>query len=121
MDDRQRQQQVAEQMQFGGQAFTQQMQQQDQQNALRQRAIAEQQGREVSALNLQNASTSGQQVGMPQMPAYNTADRWQGADYLGAANMQGQFDNQQYSTSMGPLNAALGGVSSALTGKLPTF
>ena len=121
MYDKQRAQQVVEQLGFGGQAFTQQMQQQDQQNALRQRAIAEQQGREVSALNLQNASTSGQQVGMPQMPAYNTADRWQGPDYLGAANMQGQFDNDQYATSMGPLNAALGGVSSALTGKLPTF
>jgi hypothetical protein len=44
---------------------------------------------------------------MPQMPGYNTADRWQGPDYLGAANMQGQFDNQQYATSMGPINSAI--------------
>ena len=116
MADRQRAQQVVEQLGFGGQAFTQQMQQQDQQNALRQRAIAEQQGREVSALNLQNASTSGQQVGMPQMPGYNTADRWQGPDYLGAANMQGQFDNDQYATSMGPVNAAIGAGGSFLQG-----
>ena len=112
MYDQQRQQQAAEQLQFGGQGFSQQMQQQNQQNELRQRAITEQQGREVSALNLQNAATSGQQVNMPQMPGYNQAGYVGGPDYLGAANMQGQFNNEQYATSMGPINAGLGALGS---------
>jgi hypothetical protein len=108
MYDSQRQQQATEQMQFGAQGFNQQMMQQNQQNQLRQRAIAEQQGRETSALNLQNAAQSGQQVGMPQMPGYNQAGYVGGPDYLGAAQMKGQFDTANKQPSIWETAGGLG-------------
>jgi hypothetical protein len=116
MYDRQRQQQAAEQAQFGSMGFSQQMAQQNQQNALRQRAITEQQGREVSALNLQNAALNGQQVGMPVMPSYNTAGYVGGPDYLGAMNMQGQYDSARQSSTMGALGAIGGGLAAGPAG-----
>ena len=119
MYDQQRQQQAAEQMQFGGQGFSQQMQQQNQQNKLRQQAIAEQQGRETSALNLQNAAQSGQQVSMPQMPSYNTAGYVGGPDYLGAAQMQGNFDTANQQPSIWETGGNLGAAYLGGGGKLP--
>ena len=107
----QRQQQAQEQLGFGGQAFTQQMQGAEFQNMLRQRAIAEQRGIETSSLNLMNAAQNGQQVGMPQMPGYNTAGYVGGPDMLGAAKMQGDLDAANYATSMGPLTALAGSMN----------
>jgi hypothetical protein len=108
MYDQQRRQQAAEQAQFGSMGFSQQLAQQNQQNQLRQQAIAEQQGREVSALNLQNAAQSGQQVSMPQMPSYNQAGYVGGPDYLGAAQMQGTFDTQNKQPSIWETGGNLG-------------
>ena len=107
----QRQQQAQEQLGFGGQAFTQQMQGAEFQNMLRQRAIAEQRGIETSSLNLMNAAQNGQQVGMPQMPGYNTAGYVGGPDMLGAAKMQGDLDAANFGTSMGPLTALAGSMN----------
>lgn len=107
----QRQQQAQEQLGFGGQAFTQQMQAAEFQNMLRQRAIAEQRGIETSSLNLMNAAQNGQQVGMPQMPGYNTAGYVGGPDMLGAAKMQGDLDAANYATSMGPVTALAGSMN----------
>ena len=107
----QRQQQAQEQLGFGGQAFTQQMQGAEFQNMLRQRAIAEQRGIETSSLNLMNAAQNGQQVGMPQMPGYNTAGYVGGPDMLGAAKMQGDLDAANYATSMGPVTALAGSMN----------
>lgn len=119
MYNQQRQQQAAEQAQFGSMGFSQQMAQQNQQNKLRQQAITEQQGREVSALNLQNAAQSGQQVSMPQMPSYNTAGYVGGPDYLGAAQMQGQFDTQNKQPSIWETAGNLGAAYLSGGGKLP--
>jgi hypothetical protein len=58
---------------------------------------------------------------MPQMPGYNEAGYTGGPDYLSAANMQGQFNNQQYATAMGPLNAAIQGAAGVATGKAINF
>jgi hypothetical protein len=110
--DAQRRQQQQEQLGFGGQAFAQQMQGAEMQNMLRQRAIAEQRGIETSSLNLMNAAQLGQQVGMPDMPGYNTAGYVGGPDMLGAAKMKGDLDAANYATSMGPVNAALGAAGS---------
>lgn len=115
--DQQRAQQVQEQMGFGNLGFNQQQQQQQMQNMLRQQAIAEQQGREGWSLNKMNAAMSGQQVGMPSMPNYNTMTTPQGANYLGAATAQGNFDQQGYATAMGPINALAG--SFGLTKGIP--
>lgn len=69
----------------------------------RQQWIAEQLQRRGMTMNEINAALSGQQVGMPNMPmANNTAGAAQGANFLGAANMQGQFglQNQQMQNQM---------------------
>tara|TARA_R110000782_G_scaffold70606_1_gene141795 strand:- start:2641 stop:4188 length:1548 start_codon:yes stop_codon:yes gene_type:complete len=106
--DQQRQQQVNEQLAFGGQGFNQQATQSNMQNQQRQQAIAEEAQRRGMSLNEMNALLSGQQVGMPQQPNFMGAERAQGADYLGAANMQGNFAQQGYATALGPVNSLLG-------------
>lgn len=57
---------------------------------LRQQQIAEEMQRRGFSLNEINALISGQQVGMPAMPSFNTAQRSEGVQSLQAANMQGQ-------------------------------
>lgn len=57
------------------------------QNQLRQQAIAEQAQRRGMSLNEMNALLSGQQVGMPQMPSFNTAQRSETPNLLGAMQM----------------------------------
>lgn len=114
--DRQRAQQVQEQLAMGGQGFSQQMQQANYQNALRQQGISEEQMRRGTSINEMNALQTGQQVGMPGMPSFMGATMGQSADYLGAAQMQGNFAQQGYSTAMGPVNALIGAAGTAAGG-----
>ena len=121
--DRQRQQQVNEQLSFGGQGFDQQMRQSGMQNQVRQQAIAEQMQREGWSLNKINAMLSGQQVGMPSMPNFQAAGAAQPTQYLSAANMQGQQQQQGQSDVFGALGSIGGGlfggpVGAALGGKI---
>ncbi len=109
--DQQRAQQVNEQLAFGGQGFQQQMQQAQYQQGLRQQAIAEEAQRRGMSINEMNALISGQQIGTPQMPNFQGAGRADATNYLGAAQAQGNFDQQTYSTALGPLNAAIGASS----------
>ena len=66
-------------------------------NTLRQQQRAEMMQQRGFALNEANALLSGQQVGMPQMPTYNTAGRAEAAPTYQAAVDQGNYDqaNQQ--------------------------
>ena len=114
--DAQRQQQVQEQMGFGQLGFGQEMQQSQYQQMLRQAAITEQQQREIGGLNLRNAAQSGQQVGMPNMPGYNTAGYVGGPDLLGAAQAKGQFDLQADAQKGGGLFDTLGSLGGAYLG-----
>ena len=98
--NQQRQQAANEQLQFGNQGYQQQMQSAAYQQQLRQQAIAEQQQREGWALNQMNAAMSGQQVQTPQMPSFSNAGVAQGANYLGAANMAGQYGMQAHNANM---------------------
>ena len=109
---------VNEQLAWGQQDFNQQMQGANYQNSLRQAQLAEQQGARGQSLNELNALLYGNQIQQPNMPNFANASAAQATDYLGAANAQGQFANQRYATSLGPTNAILGGVSSALMGKI---
>ena len=97
------------------------MQQQfaDQQNRLRQQAIAEQQMARSQPLNEMNALITGQQVGMPQMPQFQRAGVAETPQLLNAANMQYQAAldaqnarNASFGNTMGGLfnlgSAALG-------------
>ena len=118
MYDRQRAQQVQEQLGFGRQAFTQQAQQAEMQNMLRQRAIAEQQNRENNAFNLMNSAATGQNVALPQMPGYNTAGYAGGPDYLGAAKAQGAADSAASSSMFGALGSIGGGMMGGPIGSM---
>jgi len=109
--DQQRAQQVNEQLAFGGQGFQQQMQQAQYQQGLRQQAIAEEAKRRGMSINEMNALISGQQIGTPQMPNFQGASKADATNYLGAAQAQGNFDQQTYSTALGPVNAAIGASS----------
>lgn len=111
--DQQRAQQVGEQMQMGGQGFSQQMQSANFQNMLRQQGISEEQIRRGMSLNEMNALLSGQQVNMPQMPQFQGAGAADATNYLGASQLQGQFDNQRYATALGPVNAMIGAAGQA--------
>jgi len=66
-------------------------------NTLRQQQRAEMMQERGFALNEANALLSGQQVGMPQMPTYNTAGRAEAAPTYQATVDQGNYDqaNQQ--------------------------
>lgn len=81
----------------------------DYQNRLRQQAIAEQMQRRGMSLNEMNAVLSGQQVGMPQMPSFNTAQASQTPNLLGA--MQSGYDAQ-----LGAYNAQQAGNSNLMGG-----
>lgn len=58
------------------------------QNTLRQQQIAEEMQKRGFSLNEINALISGQQVGLPTMPSFNTAQRSDAVDYSGAARDQ---------------------------------
>ena len=68
------------------------------QNQLRQQAIAEEMQRRGMSLNEMNALLSGQQVAMPQMPTFNTAQRSETPNILGATQMG-------YDAALGATNA----------------
>lgn len=89
-------------MQAGNQAQAQQqaLNQQfaDQQNRLRQQAIAEQMQRRGMSLNEMNALLSGQQVAMPQMPSFTAAGRAETPNLLGALS-------SGYDAQLGAYNA----------------
>ena len=70
----------------------------DQQNRVRQQAIAEQMQRRGMSLNEMNALLSGQQVNMPQMPSFNPAGRSETPNLLGATQMG-------YDAQLGAYNA----------------
>jgi len=64
-------------------------------NTLRQQQIAEAQMRQLQPLNVMNALTSGQQVSMPGMPSFNTAQASQPINYSAAAQNQYQAAQAQ--------------------------
>lgn len=68
------------------------------QNQLRQAMIAEQAQRRGMSLNEMNALLTGQQVAMPQMPGFNTAQRSEAPNILGATQMG-------YDAALGAANA----------------
>ena len=89
--------------------FAQQQAIADYQNKQRQQQIAEAQMRQLQPLNNINALLTGQQVGMPQMPAFNTAGAAQPVNYLGAANAQGNYNLQAAQMDNASANSLLGG------------
>lgn len=68
------------------------------QNAVRQQMIAEEMQRRGMSLNEMNALLSGQQVAMPQMPGFQSAQRSETPNILGATQMG-------YDAALGAANA----------------
>jgi hypothetical protein len=70
-------------------------------NQARQQAISEMAQQRGMSLNELNALLTGQQVSMPQMPAFNTAQRSEGLQSLAAAQAQGNYNQQQQQQDSG--------------------
>jgi hypothetical protein len=81
----------------------------NQQNTLRQQAIAEQAQRRGMSLNEMNALLSGQQVNMPNMPQFNQAGISQ------TPNLMGAMQNT-YQANLNSANASNAGIGNALSG-----
>ena len=99
------------------QEFGQQQQIANYQNQLRQAQIAEAIQRQQVPLNNINALISGQQVAMPNMPAFNQAQRAQAGQYLNAGQMQYNADLQAQQMNNASANSWMNGAFS-LGGKL---
>ena len=81
----------------------------NQQNTLRQQAIAEQAQRRGMSLNEMNALLSGQQVQMPTMPTFNAAGRSE------TPNLMGAMQNT-YQANLDAANAKNAGISNVFGG-----
>lgn len=91
------------------QNFGQDLQRANYQTQLRQQQIAEAMQKRGFSLNEINAIISGQQVGMPSMPGFNSAGKSAGIDYTGAAQ-------NQYNAALDATNARNAGISNAFGG-----
>jgi len=80
----------------------------DFQNRLRQQAIAEQMQRRGMSLNEMNALLTGQQVGMPQMPTFNAAQRSETPQLVDAMG-------RTYDAQLGAYNAQQAGMNNLLS------
>ena len=101
---------------FGNQAMGQQqgmdLTGSNQQTQLRQQQIAEEMQRRGFSLNEINAIISGQQVGMPSMPGFNTAQRSETTDYSGAARDQFSADMDVFGAEQAQQQAMMQGATS---------
>lgn len=93
------------------QAFGQQLASSNYSTQLRQQQIAEEMQRRGFSLNEINALISGQQVGMPSMPSFNTAQRSEGLQSLQAAGMQGQDARAAADRNAAMMGDIVGGVT----------
>jgi hypothetical protein len=100
----------------GGQNFGQQMQSSQYDTQLRQQQIAEELQRRGFSLNEINALITGQQVGMPSMPGFNTANRAEGTQFLQAAQMQGQADLDRFNAQQAATQGMMSGIGSMAGG-----
>jgi len=99
------------------QNYTQQMNSSQMANQLRQQAISENMQRRNMSLNEMNAMLTGQQVSAPSMPGFNSNQRSQAADLLGASTQQYAQNldsyNAQQQQMQGLMSGAMGLGSSA--------
>ena len=93
------------------QMFNQQIAQTDYANNLRQSDMTEELTKRGFSLNEINAIMSGEQVAMPTFSNFVSANKAEGADYMGAANAQSNFDQANYQTTMSGLTSAASAAS----------
>ena len=90
----------------------------NQQNTLRQQALAEQAQRRGMSLNEMNALMSGQQVQMPTMPQFNTAGISQTPNLMGAMQNTYQANLDAANAKNAGISNAFGGLTSLASGAL---
>ena len=90
-------------------------------NLVRQQGISEQQQQRNMSLNELNALLTGQQVQAPGMPSFNAASAGQAPNYLGAAQMQGQWDMDQAKAESESSAALWGGLGKLAGTAMMTF
>jgi hypothetical protein len=111
-------QQQGWQQQMAGQDqnFQQQMAASQYQTQLRQQQIAEEMQKRGFSLNEINALISGQQVGMPTMPGFNTAAASQGNQALTAAQLTGQSELDRFNAQQAATQGMMSGIGSLAGG-----
>ena len=114
MDDGRRQQAGQEQLAFGQNRFAEEMQAGNFQNQGRQQQIAEEMQRRGFSLNEIQALLSGQQVNMPNMPGFNSAQRSETTDYSGAANSQYGAEMDAFNAQQQQIQGLMGGATSMM-------
>ncbi len=105
--------------QAANQVFGQEMQGAGYQNTLRQQQISEEMQKRGFSLNEINAILTGQQVGMPTMPGFNTASAAQPVQSLAAAGMTGQSQLDAFNAQNAGMNSLMGGLGSMATAVKP--
>jgi hypothetical protein len=108
----QNQQNFGQDQAAGQQNFGQNMQQSEYMNKLRQQQIAEQMMQRNMPLNEMNALLTGQQVGMPSMPGFQSSTTAGGANYLQAANMGYNSAMDQYNAKQAQSQGMMSGLGS---------
>ncbi len=107
------QQALQQQLGIGSQQYNQNMAGAGYQNQLRQQQIAESMQQRGFNLNEINAILNGQQVSMPNMPGFNSANASQATQYNSAAQNTGQYNLDAFSAQQAGLNSAMSGLGSA--------
>jgi hypothetical protein len=86
----------------------------------RQRDVAETQGQRGWSLNEANALISGQQVGMPTMPSYNTANRAETTQYSQAAGQQHQAAMDAFNAEQAATAGMMGAITAPFSMAIPS-
>jgi hypothetical protein len=86
----------------------------------RQRDIAETQGQRGWSLNEANALISGQQVGMPTMPSFNTAGIAETTQYSQAAGQQHQAAMDAYNAEQAAMAGMMGAITAPFSMAIPS-
>jgi hypothetical protein len=102
--------------QAGQQNFQQQMGASAYDTQLRQQQIAEEMQKRGFSLNEINALISGQQVAMPSMPGFNTAQRSEGTQNLQAAQLTGQAELDRFNAQQAATQGMMSGIGSMAGG-----
>ena len=103
---------LAQQLSLGSARFGEEQSASAYDNQLRQQDISEELQKRGWSLNEINAILTGQQIGMPSMPGFNSATRAESADYLGAAGMQNQANMDAFSADQAGMQGLMSGVAS---------
>ena len=112
------QQAFSQNLQAGGQSFGEAKDASAYDTQRRQQQITEEMQRRGFSLNEINAILTGQQVGMPNMPSFQTAQRSDATQYSQAAGQQYQSALDSFNAQQAGLQGLMGGAGSLAQGAM---